>query len=105
MVLEAILLKQENCCAYCSYTDNKSNLLRRLKKIEGQVKGIHKMVENEKYCVDILIQIAAVRAALNKVGLIIFEDHTRGCVAQAMETKNQDEKINELIATIEKFIK
>jgi len=63
------------------------------------------MVESEKYCVDILIQIAAIRAALNKVGLIIFEDHTRGCVAQAMETDSQDEKIHELINTIAMFIK
>ncbi|HHW03471.1 MAG TPA: metal-sensitive transcriptional regulator [Thermoanaerobacterales bacterium] len=93
------------CDSNCSYLESKENILRRLKKIEGQVKGIQKMVEEEKYCVDILIQIAAVRAALNKVGLIIFEDHTRGCVAQAMNTEKRDEKISELVDIIFKFIK
>lgn len=94
-----------DCKNACSYSKNKENLLRRLKKIEGQVKGIQRMIEEEKYCVDILVQIAAVRAALNKVGLIIFEDHTRGCVASAMETEKRDEKISELVDVIFKFIK
>jgi len=93
------------CESSCSYMQNKDNILRRLRKIEGQVKGIQRMVEEEKYCVDLLIQIAAVRAALNKVGLIIFEDHTRGCVAQALDTEKEDEKINELVDVIFKFIK
>ena len=60
---------------------HKANLLTRLKRIEGQVRGISRMVEEDKYCVDILIQIAAVKAALNKVGLVLLEDHTRGCVS------------------------
>ena len=89
----------------CSYFENKANLLRRLRKIEGQIKGIQRMIENEKYCADILIQIAAVRAALNKVGLIVFEDHTRGCVAEAVQTDHGDEKINELIDVISQFIR
>ncbi|HHV17617.1 MAG TPA: metal-sensitive transcriptional regulator [Thermoanaerobacterales bacterium] len=89
----------------CSYIDNKANLLRRLRKIEGQIKGIQRMIENEKYCADILIQIAAVRAALNKVGLIIFEDHTKGCVAEAVQSDRGDEKIHELIDVISKFIR
>ncbi|WP_422444008.1 metal-sensitive transcriptional regulator [Thermoanaerobacterium sp. DL9XJH110] len=92
-------------CNSCSYHESRDDLLRRLKKIEGQIKGIQKMIEEEKYCVDILIQIAAVRAALNKVGLIILEDHIRGCVAQAMDTKMRDEKISELVDVILKFIK
>lgn len=98
-------MKEKQQCSFCSYSDNKLNLKRRLKKIEGQVKGIHKMVEQEQYCVDILIQIAAVRAALNKVGLIILDNHTRGCVVQAMKTDDQEDKINELIDTISKFIR
>lgn len=89
----------------CSYIHHKDNILRRLKKIEGQVKGLQKMVDDEKYCVDILVQIAAVRAALNKVGLIVFEDHIRGCVAQALDRENGDEKIEELVDIILKFIK
>jgi len=89
----------------CSYFENKANLLQRLRRIEGQIKGIQRMIENEKYCADILIQIAAVRAALNKVGLIIFEDHTKGCVAEAIQTDCGDNKINELIDVLSKFIK
>ncbi|NLZ52209.1 MAG: metal-sensitive transcriptional regulator [Thermoanaerobacteraceae bacterium] len=89
----------------CSYFENKANLQQRLRRIEGQIKGIQRMIENEKYCADILIQIAAVRAALNKVGLIIFEDHTKGCVAEAIQTDSGDKKINELVDIISKFIK
>lgn len=89
----------------CSYFENKGNLLRRLRKIEGQVKGIQRMIEDEKYCPDILIQIAAVRAALNKVGLIVFEDHTRGCVSDAVKTEQFEEKIDELVNIIHRFIR
>ena len=89
----------------CAYSENKANLLRRLRRIEGQIKGIQKMIENEKYCADVLVQIAAVRAALNKVGLIIFEDHTRGCVAEAIHTECGDKKIHELVDVLSKFIK
>lgn len=87
----------------CSYIKSKSNLLRRLKKIEGQIRGIQTMVEEHKYCVDILVQIAAARAALNKVGMIVLEEHTRGCVAEALTTDSRDEKISELIDVIFKF--
>lgn len=89
----------------CSYIENKTNLLRRLRKIEGQIKGIQRMIDNEKYCADVLIQIAAVRAALNRVGLIIFEDHTKGCVTEAVQTDHCDEKIKELTDLISKFIR
>lgn len=91
-----------------SYHHSKEDLLRRLKKIEGQVKGIQRMVSEDKYCVDILIQIAAVRAATNRVGTILFEHHTRGCLVNALE-KNDDETkdamIEELIDVIGKFTK
>lgn len=89
----------------CSYSNNKQNILKRLRKIEGQVKGIHRMVEDEKYCVDILIQIAAARAALNRVGLIILEDHVRGCVTKSIESEDSEDLITELVDIIFKFIK
>jgi DNA-binding FrmR family transcriptional regulator len=88
-----------------SYAQDKENLLNRLKKIEGQVKGIQRMIEEDKYCVDVLVQIAAVRAAINKVGLMIFENHTKTCVAQAMNTNKQEEMINELTRVLVKFVK
>lgn len=85
----------------------KEDIIRRLKKIEGQVKGLQRMVDNEKYCVDILIQVAAVRAAINKVGVLIFENHSRECLQKAVEKdiNLQDESIDELITVLSKFIK
>jgi DNA-binding FrmR family transcriptional regulator len=88
-----------------SYAASKDDLQKRLKKIEGQIKGIQRMIEEEKYCVDVLIQIAAVRAALDKVGLIIFEHHSRGCLKNAVELGKQEEMVTELIDVLKKFIK
>jgi DNA-binding FrmR family transcriptional regulator len=85
--------------------NRKDNIQLRLKKIAGQVKGIQRMIDEEKYCVDILIQIAAVRAALDKVGLIILENHSRECLRQAMENGKQEEMVSELIEVLKKFIK
>jgi DNA-binding FrmR family transcriptional regulator len=87
------------------YSDSKEDLIRRLKKIEGQVKGIQRMVENDKYCVDVLIQVAAVRAAINKVGTIVFEHHSRECMRSAVENNDQEEAIEEFIEVLTKFIK
>jgi len=87
------------------YVRDKERLLERLRKIEGQVRGIHRMVENDRYCVDILAQIAAVRSALNRVGLILLESHTRGCVARSIREDHGDEAIEELMTVLFKFIK
>lgn len=88
-----------------TYLDSKDDLVRRLKKIEGQVKGIQRMVESDKYCVDVLIQVAAVRAAINRVGTIVFEHHSRGCMRNAVENEDQEAAIEELIGVLGKFIK
>lgn len=88
--------------AYCT---DKKNLLTRLKKIEGQVQGIQRMLQEDKYCVDVLIQIAAVRAALDKVGIILFENHTRNCLVKALEEGRQEEMVDELIQVLQKFLK
>lgn len=90
---------------HCSYGADKKRLITRLRKVEGQVKGLQRMVEEEKYCVDILTQIAAARAALNKIGLIIFEDHIRGCVAETIDSEGRDEKISELVDIAFRFLK
>jgi DNA-binding FrmR family transcriptional regulator len=89
-----------------SYGYRKSELQARLGRIEGQVRGISKMVEDEKYCIDILTQIAAVRSALERVGLGVLEDHVNGCVADAMSSKPEDsrEYIDELLEVVERFI-
>lgn len=84
--------------------DDKEAILKRLRRIEGQIKGIQKMIENDKSCVDILVQIAAARAAINKVGGIMLENHSKRCLSQAKENDNCDEKIGELIETVIKFM-
>ncbi len=89
-----------------SYSNNQQGLINRLKRIEGQVRGIQKMVVDDKYCVDILTQIAAVQGALNKVGLSVLESHTRGCVKRALASgDNEEEVVDELVDVINKFTK
>nr|UWI49312.1 metal-sensitive transcriptional regulator [Clostridioides difficile] len=83
-------------------------LIKRLKRIEGQVKGIQKMVEEERYCVDILVQISAIRSAINRVGTIILENHIKGCVTESIkhdDSEKTEEMIKELMDTINKFTK
>ncbi|GAE31973.1 metal-sensitive transcriptional regulator [Halalkalibacter hemicellulosilyticus] len=81
---------------------NKQQLLNRLKRVEGQVRGIHNMVENDRYCVDILNQIAAVQSAMNKVSLALMEDHTHHCVANAIKNNKGEEAIDELMTVMKK---
>lgn len=88
-----------------SYSESKEDLIRRLKKIEGQVKGLQRMIEGDKYCVDVLIQVAAVRAAINRVGTMIFENHSRGCLRKAVENNDKDAAIEDLITVLTKFVK
>ncbi|MCX7745597.1 MAG: metal-sensitive transcriptional regulator [Clostridia bacterium] len=87
---------------YCEY---KEDVLKRLKRIEGQVKGIQKMVEEEKYCVDILTQVAAVRAAINRVGGIVLEKHSKSCLGSALNSEDKEKVLEDLIDTIQKFLK
>ena len=83
---------------------DKDMLIKRLNRIEGQVKGIQKMVDEERYCIDILTQISAIRSAINKVGSIILENHIKGCVVNSIKEDNSEESIEELMKTIDKFI-
>ena len=86
--------------------EQRKSLLRRLKRIEGQIRGIHRMIEEDKYCVDILVQVAAARAALDKVGLALLEGHTRDCLIEAIKKEQHSEKaINELMELLLKFVK
>ncbi|TWI59193.1 metal-sensing transcriptional repressor [Halalkalibacter nanhaiisediminis] len=83
----------------------KEQLINRLKRIEGQVRGIQNMVENDRYCVDILIQISAINAAMKKVSLHLMENHTKHCVSDAIQKGNGDEAISELMDVIERLTK
>lgn len=83
----------------------KKDLLNGLKTVEGQIRGISKMVDEDRYCVDLLVQLAAVKARINKIGLSIIESHTRGCVSLAIRGGKGDEYIEELVDIISKFVK
>ena len=80
----------------------KSESLKRLKKIEGQVRGVAKMVENEKYCIDIINQITAAKNALDGVAQIIMKRHVESCVTQAILEGHGEDKINELVTAVYK---
>ncbi|PYG90404.1 DNA-binding FrmR family transcriptional regulator [Ruminiclostridium sufflavum DSM 19573] len=76
----------------------------RLSKIEGHVKGIKKMVEERKPCEDILIQIAAIEAAIHKVGQIVLENHLEGCVIDGIKEGKEQETLQKLKSALNKFI-
>jgi CsoR family transcriptional regulator, copper-sensing transcriptional repressor len=87
------------------YVDDKDALLRRLSRVEGQVRGVRRMVGEEVYCIDVLTQIAAVRNALDGVALRLLADHTDHCVRDAVTRGGDeaDEKVGELMAAVERF--
>jgi DNA-binding FrmR family transcriptional regulator len=87
---------------HASYASDRAKILARLRRIEGQVRGVGRMVEEDKYCVDILTQISAAIAGLRATGLLVLEDHIRGCVLDASPDE-QDETLTELMDAIERF--
>jgi DNA-binding FrmR family transcriptional regulator len=84
---------------------DKQNVLKRLRRIEGQIRGIQKMIENDVCCVDVLVQVAAVKAAINKTGTLIFEHHAKECFAKSLEAKSQEDVIQELMKVLTSFIR
>ncbi|MGE5274625.1 MAG: metal-sensing transcriptional repressor [Verrucomicrobiota bacterium] len=90
------------------YVAEKDTLVKRLHRIEGQVRGIEKMVEDERYCIDILTQISAVSTALESVALRLLEQHVGHCVAGALASGDAEaaaEKSRELVEAVERFAK
>lgn len=85
--------------------DEKQAVVNRLKRIEGQVRGIQKMVEEDRYCADILVQISAINAALKKVGFTVAERHTKHCVSHAVKNGEGDAAIDELMGILKQFSK
>jgi CsoR family transcriptional regulator, copper-sensing transcriptional repressor len=86
------------------YTATKDQLLNRLRRIEGQVGGIERMVEEDRYCIDVLTQISAVQAALDKVALGLMDDHARHCVVGGPESK-KEERTEELMAAMGRLMR
>ncbi len=87
-----------------SYDIDKSDLLRRLARIEGQVAGIARMINEGRYCVDVIQQIASMQSAADAVAMILLQDHVKGCVAEGLLT-GKDERVDEMIAVIRKYVK
>ena len=87
-----------------SYSRDQSILIRRLRRIEGQVRGIERMIERREYCIDILQQTAALRAAVDSVALLILEDHVQGCVRTAAEQGNADRYIEEVLDVVRRTL-
>jgi len=89
----------------CKRSD-KSNLLLRLRRVEGQVKGIQKMVDEDKNCQDILVQISAAKAALHKVGGLILEEYIEDCLFHQLKSEeNQEELLKDLLELVVKYSK
>ena len=97
-------------CPYCSgkrqSRDEKEyrDLMNRLKRIEGQVRGVEGMIENDAYCTDILIQVSAITSALNSFNKVLLANHMKTCVADNIREGN-DEVIDELVVTLQKLMK
>jgi len=89
----------------CGYSHKKEEILQRLRKVEGQVRGLQRMVSEGRYCVDILNQVSAVRAALVSLGLMVLEEHTRGSIPRAVQENKASEIIDELMQVINRLIK
>ncbi len=87
-----------------SYSRDRATLIRRLRRIEGQVRGIERMIEREEYCIDILQQTAALRAAVESVALLVLEDHVQGCVRTAAEQGDADRYVEEVLDVVRRTL-
>lgn len=87
------------------YKSHKEQVQGRLRRIEGQVRGLQRMVEEDRYCIDVLTQVSAVKAALDAVALVLLRDHTGHCVVEAIQAGDGAEKIRELNEAVERLVR
>ena len=87
------------------YAKDKQKILTRLRRVEGQVRGVQRMVEEDRYCIDVLTQVNAARAALESVALQLLADHTEHCVAEAIKSGGGADKVRELNEAIERLVR
>ncbi len=87
------------------YTQDKPSLLARMRKIEGQARGIQRMIEEDRYCIDIVQQLTALSSAVDEVSLLILQAHIEGCVTNAIREQHGEGHIKELMGTIRKALK
>jgi DNA-binding FrmR family transcriptional regulator len=87
-----------------AYSKDKAQLVRRLARIEGQVRGIARMIEREEYCVDILQQTSALRAAVDSLSILVLEDHVQGCVRTAAARGEADQYVDEVVDVVRRTL-
>jgi DNA-binding FrmR family transcriptional regulator len=87
------------------YKSHKVQVQARLKRVEGQVRGVRKMVDEDRYCIDVLTQVGAAKAALDAVALLLLQDHTEHCVVDAIQAGDGSEKVLELNQAVERLIR
>jgi DNA-binding FrmR family transcriptional regulator len=87
------------------YIENKEKVKNRLRRIAGQIGGIERMVEEERYCIDILTQISAAQAAIDKVALALLDEHTRHCVVGAESPEAREEKTEEMMEAVGRLLR
>jgi CsoR family transcriptional regulator, copper-sensing transcriptional repressor len=86
------------------YIAHKDDIQKRLLRIEGQARGLQRMVDDERYCIDILTQVKSMKAALDRVALLLLDDHVEHCVADAVRSGHGEEKLRELSQAIGRFV-
>ena len=87
------------------YVKDKQQIEARLSRIEGQVRGLRKMVDEDRYCIDVLTQVSAVQSALQSVALLLLRDHTQHCVAEAIRSGEGSDKVRELSEAVERLVR
>jgi len=87
------------------YAEGKDDLVKRLRRIEGQVRGLQRMVDDEQYCIDVVTQVASVTKALQSVAVRLLDEHIRHCVSDAASGKEREQKIAEATAAVERLLK
>jgi DNA-binding FrmR family transcriptional regulator len=87
------------------YSATKDQLLKRLKRLEGQVRGVERMVEDDRYCIDVITQISAIQAALDKVALGLLADHAEHCVVHGKAADTPEENVEEMMAAVARLMR
>ena len=87
------------------YSMTKDDLLTRLRRIEGQVRGLQRMVDEERYCIDVVTQISSIRAALDKVALGLVETHVRHCMREGQDGTRPDDSVEELVGAVDRLLR
>jgi CsoR family transcriptional regulator, copper-sensing transcriptional repressor len=87
------------------YKSHKPQVKARLNRIEGQIRGVQKMVDEDRYCIEVLTQVGAIKAALDAVALVLLQDHTEHCVVEAIQAGDGSQKVRELNEAVERLVK